>query len=402
MTRKKGYKQIAEEIKAQIEQGKLTQGQRLPTILLLAQENGVAEMTVRRAIDILKRQKLISAITGQGIFVNRTGKKVLVLFHGAQPHPNDQSFMANGFLNKFREILTGEGHQVDVAYKSKPREVGGPDVNAVYDKIMDADLVLTFGITDETYLQRMYALCGPRPGRGPNADPLQLSARKPLVTVDYAPLMVDTTAVVSDSFAAGYHCAQSLIGTGCNRIAYLGHIRPEHPVGMPDNDSLLREAGVFKAVREAGLRPGNEYIQHAKPADLAETIRRIMTAPNPPNGWVCYSLTEVAALKTAAQEQGQNPAKLRVASCAFAESFPQLREHASVQWRYFDQNEVLGTAISAVLRLLEDPHTPNSRQTVKVLSQLPRRTSVGRRRKSVLVPQAERPTKAVAAQPAGS
>ncbi|HTL53780.1 MAG TPA: GntR family transcriptional regulator [Planctomycetota bacterium] len=402
MARKKGYKQIAEEVKAQIDAGKLTQGQRLPTILLLAQEHGVAEMTVRRAIDILKRQKLISAITGQGIFVNRTGKKVLVLFHGAQPHPNDQSFQANGFIQKFRDTLTGEGHQVEVAYKSKAREVGGPDVNSVYEKINEADLVLAFGIMDETYLQRMYALCGPRPNRAGNPDPLQMSARKPLVTIDYAPLMVDTTAVVVDSFAAGFHCTQSLIGTGCNRIAYLGHIRPEHPVGSPDNDSLLREAGVIKAVREAGLRPASEAIQHAKPADMPDAIRRILAAPNPPNGWVCYSLQEVTQLKTCAQENGQNPSKLRIASCAYAESFPQLREHASVQWRYFDQNEVLGATVTSVLRLLADPQAGNTRQVVKVLSQLPRRSSIGRRRKAVVVAQAERSGKASTTLPAGS
>lgn len=401
MARKKGYRQIAEEIKSQIDSGALTQSQRLPTILQLAQDHGVAEMTVRRAIDILKRQKLISAITGQGIFVNRTGKRVLVLYHGVQPHPNDPSFMMNGFINKFRDILHAEGHRVEVAFKSKANQAGGPDINSVYDKINESDLVLAFGIMDEAYLQRMNTMCGPRPKKGGESEAGPLSPRKPFVTVDYAPLMIDTTAVVLDSYAAGFHAAQSLIGTGCNRLAYLGHIRAEHPLGAPDNDSVLREAGVLKAVREAGLRPAMDYVQHARPAELADTIRRLLTAPNPPNGWVCYSVAEVVALKTVAQEVGQNPAKLRIASCAYAESFPQLREHSTVQWRYFDQNEVLSAVVGNVLRLLDDPSTGHTRQTIKVLSQLPRRGSVGRRRKALLAPGAERSGMASSTQPAG-
>ncbi|MGH7144883.1 MAG: GntR family transcriptional regulator [Planctomycetota bacterium] len=404
MARKKGYRQIAEELQSQIEAGKLVQGQRLATILQLAQEHGVAEMTVRRAIDILKRQKLISAITGQGIFVNRTGKKVLVLYHGTQPHPNDPSFAGNGFVQRFREALLSEGHQVEVAYKVKPNQVGGPDVNAIFEKLIEADLIVTFGIMDESYLQRVAVLCGPRQRKGTEPDSMVLTARKPLVTIDYAPLLAASTAVVLDSFAAGFHAAQTLIGTGCNRVAYLGHIRPEHPLNVPDNDSILREAGILKAIREAGLRPAAEFMQHAKSADLAETARRMLTAANPPNGWVCYSVVEVVALKAVAQELGQNSAKLRIASCAYAESFPQLREHTAVQWRYFDQNEVLQTSVAAVLELLDDPQAPIKRQIVKVLAQLPRRTGAGRRRQpaTAAIAATPRPAAKPTRAPAGS
>jgi DNA-binding GntR family transcriptional regulator len=61
------YRRIADDLRAKIQSGQLT-GQ-LPTRAALAEEYGVADMTVGRALDILKDEGLIVGVAGLGVFV---------------------------------------------------------------------------------------------------------------------------------------------------------------------------------------------------------------------------------------------------------------------------------------------------------------------------------------------
>lgn len=63
------YVQVAADLREQIEAGKLQPGQRLPAGRELAEQYGVALMTVQNAIRVLRDQGLVTSQQGRGVFV---------------------------------------------------------------------------------------------------------------------------------------------------------------------------------------------------------------------------------------------------------------------------------------------------------------------------------------------
>ncbi|MER6315189.1 GntR family transcriptional regulator [Streptomyces sp. NPDC001581] len=63
------YAQVADDLRRQIARGALTAGQRLDGNAKLAERYGVAAMTVRHALDILRDEGLIVSQQGRGTFV---------------------------------------------------------------------------------------------------------------------------------------------------------------------------------------------------------------------------------------------------------------------------------------------------------------------------------------------
>jgi DNA-binding GntR family transcriptional regulator len=63
------YVQLADQLRARIERGEL--GPRLPSIMALSQEAGVSTRTMQRAIDLLKKEKVVYTVAGRGTFVTR-------------------------------------------------------------------------------------------------------------------------------------------------------------------------------------------------------------------------------------------------------------------------------------------------------------------------------------------
>jgi DNA-binding GntR family transcriptional regulator len=61
--------QLAALLRAQIQSGQRPPGSRLPTIMQLSEEHGVATATVTKALRILKREGLVIGSTGHGTFV---------------------------------------------------------------------------------------------------------------------------------------------------------------------------------------------------------------------------------------------------------------------------------------------------------------------------------------------
>jgi GntR family transcriptional regulator len=65
------YRQIAEELRAQIESGEITQGGQLPTELELRHHYDASRNTVRDAVKLLASQGLVVTRRGQGMFVKQ-------------------------------------------------------------------------------------------------------------------------------------------------------------------------------------------------------------------------------------------------------------------------------------------------------------------------------------------
>jgi DNA-binding GntR family transcriptional regulator len=56
-------------LRRQIESGELPPGAQLPTIMELANTYEIAPVTVRKGLDMLKREGLIHGVSGYGTFV---------------------------------------------------------------------------------------------------------------------------------------------------------------------------------------------------------------------------------------------------------------------------------------------------------------------------------------------
>jgi len=63
------YVQVAEHIAARIEAGELAGGQRMPPERDVATEYGVAYNTIRKSMEILRKQGLIVTMHGRGTYV---------------------------------------------------------------------------------------------------------------------------------------------------------------------------------------------------------------------------------------------------------------------------------------------------------------------------------------------
>ena len=63
------YLQIANQIKTMILEGKLKEGEALPSMRILATELRISFMTTKRAYEELERDGFIESYTGKGSFV---------------------------------------------------------------------------------------------------------------------------------------------------------------------------------------------------------------------------------------------------------------------------------------------------------------------------------------------
>lgn len=71
------YEQIKEQIKNQILNGKLKEGDMLPSMRLLAKELRISIITTKRAYEELERDGYIESFTGKGSFVKSVNKEML-------------------------------------------------------------------------------------------------------------------------------------------------------------------------------------------------------------------------------------------------------------------------------------------------------------------------------------
>jgi DNA-binding GntR family transcriptional regulator len=64
------YRQLAAIIRSQVESGELAPGSRLPSITALAAQYGVAQITVQKALALLKDEGLVTGVGGYGTFIS--------------------------------------------------------------------------------------------------------------------------------------------------------------------------------------------------------------------------------------------------------------------------------------------------------------------------------------------
>lgn len=68
------WQQIADILRARIGSGEYQPGRKLPSIMVLSGEFGVAPVTARKALTALQREGLVESRTGWGTFVIDQGR----------------------------------------------------------------------------------------------------------------------------------------------------------------------------------------------------------------------------------------------------------------------------------------------------------------------------------------
>lgn len=63
------YRQIADELRARIADGSIPVGRRIPSLVELEQQYGVARDTLRKAVKVLKDEGLVETVNGMGVYV---------------------------------------------------------------------------------------------------------------------------------------------------------------------------------------------------------------------------------------------------------------------------------------------------------------------------------------------
>ncbi|MDL2310822.1 GntR family transcriptional regulator [Peptostreptococcaceae bacterium OttesenSCG-928-C18] len=71
------YEQIIEQIKTQIMEEKVKEGDILPSVRGLAKELRISALTVKKAYDFLEKEGFISTVHGKGSYVNGLNKNII-------------------------------------------------------------------------------------------------------------------------------------------------------------------------------------------------------------------------------------------------------------------------------------------------------------------------------------
>lgn len=63
------YRQIADDLRRQIEDGTIPPGRRIPSTVEMEQKYNVARDTLRKATKVLKDEGLVESVRGMGLYV---------------------------------------------------------------------------------------------------------------------------------------------------------------------------------------------------------------------------------------------------------------------------------------------------------------------------------------------
>lgn len=129
-------RRIAQALRAAIERGELSPGDRLPSERALAEEYGTARNTAREAIRLLSEQGLVTAQHGRGVFVRAPHR--LFRFGSDRYSPGNRE---TG-LTPFRLEARRQGKTARIDVLSIAREIPPPDIAARLDVPGDEESVV--------------------------------------------------------------------------------------------------------------------------------------------------------------------------------------------------------------------------------------------------------------------
>ncbi len=254
-------------LREEIRQGKYRLGERLSDEHSLAQHFGVSRGTIRQALSILGRERLIVRQQGRGTFVSNPTFGDVV----------DRQAALLGVMVYEKEYYFGRILQGAAARAASRGYMLITGSNAQLEEETQHT---------EAFLKNAVAgvILSPRPHLNqPNYDKLR-QAKTPVVMLDTTlPGCVEDFVSV-DNYLGAYLATRHLIELGHRRLAYCGHSNVRD---VPCRSE--RHRGFYDACEQAGIAVPQNWQMEAAWDDYSAALRTVLEAPERPTGFVTFN-----------------------------------------------------------------------------------------------------------------
>jgi DNA-binding LacI/PurR family transcriptional regulator len=278
---------LAVKLREEISSGRAAADSYLPTERELAEANGIAATTARRALKMLEADGLVAAVPRRGYRVLARANdpdRGAPLAYVLSPHP----------IYGVRESL----HRELVSALQRAAAEHGWGLLAVSTEGRAASAVMeqlraarTFGVIVDSVDRELFEAA--------------LDAGMPLVAIDEWRHDIEIDAVVQDGFLGGMLAARCLLERDCRRIAWLG------PMGT-GHQALERYGGAFSVLGSESVEipPERRYrLRNAKDPDGVSVAKKLLSGPARPDGVLALWQRCTHFLVRAADELGLTPGR---------------------------------------------------------------------------------------------
>ena len=256
--RKTKHRQVFEHLLADIESGKLKEGDRVPTEAELVKQFGASRPTVARALHDLKNIGLVERKVGSGTYVHRAQKKGKSWQFGLLIPGLGSTEIFEPICGQIARLAQKQNHSLLWGdFGDKQGDLDRDSIEQVCDSyirqgvagVFFAPLELT---EDKDRINR-------------SVIAVIKSAGIPIVLLDRDivpfPLRSNLDLVGIDNRQAGFFLTNHLIDLGCRRVDFLS--RPGSASTV-----MLRIAGYREALFDKGISPDPGWVHSADPADV--------------------------------------------------------------------------------------------------------------------------------------
>ncbi len=284
------YIQLKNEIESKINQGKYKPGDKLPTEHELSEEFNISRHTVRKAMDILLNEGLLSRKPGVGTFLSKNTKKPSKIIGFVSLSVHDYIF--SNIFHGIESVLHSRGYQLLLASSQSDQSREKDILKELIRKNVDG-LIIEPAHSAINY---------------PNISLLERFVNNdiPVVMLDSKFENNNFHYVGVDDIKGGYLATRALIELGHNRIA-LVYSRVHLPL-------IDRFKGFKKALEEEGLPIYLNYVKectHTELEDLndfEEQMERatieLMSNKNQPTAIFCVNDQLAVSMKEILEKQG--------------------------------------------------------------------------------------------------
>ncbi|MDV6031956.1 MAG: GntR family transcriptional regulator [Phycisphaera sp. RhM] len=312
------YKQIANELLAEISAGKYQPSGRLPSEAQLVERFKVARPTAARALRDLQDQGLIERRAGSGSYVRNTRAPIDSTRQLGLLVPNlagtEILEVICGNLARLARI-----HDYGLIWGS--RDSVGDSVASVGDAVASAGDAETIAIKEADSLCQQYIDCDVRGvffapiEHNDRKDELNLRLAERLHQAGISVILLDRDLsgfanrsefdlVGIDNFAAGYTIADHLLKLGCKRLSFLSE-----PLSAPT--ASVRIAGVREAIRVHGCNIAKNFVHECVADD--ENFVKMLQGKRDTDAILCASDRVAATLMQSMTKAGVSvPHDLRI------------------------------------------------------------------------------------------
>jgi GntR family transcriptional regulator of arabinose operon len=272
----------AQVLRQEIREGKYAVGERLDNERTLAERFDVSRGTIRKSMEILERERLISRQQGRGTFIANptfaptpgTSQSALI---GAIVSDKVDYFAA--LLRAASSQATSRGYVLTT----------GANVLAE-EEAQHVEALIRSGVRG--------VLLTPRPFSMAAYQRLQ-KAGLPIVLVDTRLAGVDEDFVSVDDRRGTVLATNHLIELGHRQLGYIGHPYAYDIPCRPDRVGGFRDACI-----DAGLEVKSDWMLELRDADYAPAMKKLLTSRERPTGVVAFNDDWALRLITIARSVG--------------------------------------------------------------------------------------------------